>query len=310
VNGVKSSEFHIKQINFKDVNGTFKPIDVTPVPTANGWEVSRNTFIAKFPARSTGTATMLNNNRFDTRTLTNINEPVQTMTITALDVADVAGVLEYGDVGYGREWYVRYPQAYPSRNADLIYLVWHGRVPRLQKLVRFNSAPASDADFQFAFTYPDKDPDFVRSNGVKWDKASALATDRSVSVGKAGDKRGFGMKDFMIWDMGTGPERKSAAVSVDITKNAQGYILTKHIPAAFFQGVVYPVYTDTTITVYPDPNPETTSVDGRAYRNTAAQTWAQEHDGAGSAGEDSIDPQQPMQMITSASGNNYEAIVR
>src|SRR5204862_150027 len=101
-----------------------KPIDVTPIPTANGWEVTQNTFIARFPARSVGIAEMVNNNRFDARTLTDIREPAQTMTITALDVANVAGALEYGDVGNGPEWYVRYAQAYPSQNADLIYLIW------------------------------------------------------------------------------------------------------------------------------------------------------------------------------------------
>src|SRR5207249_9984247 len=169
---------------FKDADGAFKPRNVTPVPAASGWEITQNTFIARFPSHSVGTAEMVNNNRFDTRTLTDINEPDLTMTITALEVADVAGVLEYGNVGHGPEWYVRYPQAYPTEDADLIYLVWHGKVPMLQKLVRFNSTLATDKDFKFQFTYPDKDPDFTRSTGVTWDKASTLTTNRAISVGK------------------------------------------------------------------------------------------------------------------------------
>jgi RHS repeat-associated protein len=298
----KQYEFHTKQINFEDADGTFKPINVTPVPTASGWEVTQNTFIAKFPARSGGVAEMLNNNRFDTRTLTDINESVQTMTITALEAADVAGVLEYGDVGYGQEWYVRYPQAYPAQDADLIYLVWHGKVPRLQKLVRFNSALASDTDFRFQFSYPDKDPDFTPSTGVKWDKASELISNRSVSVGKAGDAHGFGMKDFAIWDTGIGSRRKIAAVSVDLTKNAQGYVLAKRIPASFFHGVVYPVFTDTTFTVYPDPNPETTSVDGYFNCDTIS--------GCGSAGNWSSVVNAASSNGVDDSGNSIETNAR
>jgi RHS repeat-associated protein len=308
-------EFHAKQVNFKDADGTFKTIDVTPVATATGWEVTQNTFIATFPARSTGAATMVNNNRFDTRTLTDINEPIQTMTITASAVADVAGVLEYGDVGYGSEWYVRYAQAYPASNADLIYLVWQGKVPRLQKLVRFNSAPSSNTDFGFQYTYPDKDPDFISSTGVKWNKASKLSTNRAVSVGKAGDKHGFGMKDFKIWDSGIGAKRMIAGVNVDITSlGGNSYILTKHIPLSFFTGSpkTFPVFTDTTITVYPDPDPETNTVDGQLQRFVASPgtNWSGIRDGAGTSAFPDVANQVFAAVSTYPSGTCYAEMDR
>ena len=44
-------------------------------------------------------------------------------------------------------------------------------------------------------------------------------------------------------------------------------------------------YADT-LTVYPDPNPESTSVDGYAYRNYTNSTWAALRDGAGTVGND------------------------
>jgi RHS repeat-associated protein len=302
----KRYEFHAKQINFKDADGSFKPIDPKPQPVSNGWEVTQNTFGAFFPERSTGTARMLNNNRFDTRTLTDINEPDQTMTIMALNVADVAGVLEHGDVGYGPEWYVRYPQAYPAQNADLIYLVWHGKVPRLQKLVQFNSALGTDTDFQFAFTYPDKDPDFTPSTRVPWNKLQALTTSRGVSVGKAGDKRGFGFKEFKIWDSNE-LKRKSEPVTVDVVPSAGGYILTKHIPASFFSGVTFPVFTDTTSTVYPDPDPETASMDCQVQRfvSSPGESFSNIRNGAGTAAFPSVGSNNPFAAFATYGSNNY-----
>jgi len=260
--GVRRIEYHAKQIAFMDDAGDFKPIDVTPKASAGGWEVTQNTFIARFPTRSVGTAVMVNNNRFDTRSRKTINQPAQSMTITALDVADVAGELEYGDVGYGLEWYVRYPRAYPDRNADLIYLVWHGKVPRLQKLIRFNSALPEDADFQFIFSYPDNDPEFTDFRGLRWNKSARFTSSQPVRVEGDSYQRGFGMKEFKIWDTAIGMERKVSAVNVDIQKDDRGYVLTKHIPSSFFRNAGLPAFADTTITVYPDPDQETSSVDG------------------------------------------------
>ena len=45
-------------------------------------------------------------------------------------------------------------------------------------------------------------------------------------------------------------------------------------------------YADT-LTVYPDPNPESTSVDGYAYRSFTNSTWAALRDGAGTTANDS-----------------------
>jgi VCBS repeat protein/virulence plasmid B protein len=261
------TEFHVKQINYKDADGQWKPIDVTPVPSAYGWEVSQAPFTARFPKRSIGTAVMVNSNRFDVPSGTDITESDQTMTIIAEGVADVEGILEYGDVGYGPEWYVRYPQAYPAQNADLIFLVWQGKVPRLQKLIRFNSTLTADTDFSFVFGYPTKDPDF-KKDAAKWNKETNLLSSSGLAVGNDGSKRGFGFKDFKIWDSAAGSGRKFSPVQVDIEKKGGSYVLTKHIPASFFASAVFPVYTDTTNTFYPDPHVETTTFD--AYTMAAA----------------------------------------
>ena len=45
------------------------------------------------------------------------------------------------------------------------------------------------------------------------------------------------------------------------------------MPHAFFNGATYPVYTDATITVYPDPDTEATSVDG-STEFVESSSWA------------------------------------
>ena len=307
--GARRYEVHVKQVNFKNADGAFKPIDVTPVPTADGWEITQNTFIARFPARSAGIAEMVNNNRFDTRDKTDIDEPIQTMTIHAEGVADVTGALEFGDVGYGDEWYVRYPNAYADIGADLIYVVWHGRIPRLQKLVRFNSALASDKEFSFTYAYSD-DPDFTTKEGA-WDKKSEFRTSQAVKVGKEGQKRGFAFKNFLIWDMHA-MTRKFAPVEVDIKSvDTNSYLLTKHIQSSFFSDVVYPVYTDTTNTFYPDYDPETTTVDGGvATQGGAAGTFASVRAKAGTLAQPSSGENTAVQILATGSSNQYNEMFR
>lgn len=46
----------------------------------------------------------------------------------------------------------------------------------------------------------------------------------------------------------------------------------------------------TTTTVYPDANPETTSVDGRTARSSANSTWASIQSGTGTGADDTTDP--------------------
>ncbi|GEM_PF-1844044 len=304
-NGTNRSEFHVKQINFKDADGQWKPIDVTPVPASDGWDITQAPFSAHFPLRSSGTATMVNNNRWDTFSDVPINEQDLTMTIRAENVVDVEGVLEYGDLGNGNEWYVRYPQAYPAQNADLVFLVWHGKVPRLQKLVRFNSALSADTDFTFLYSYPTKDPEF-KKDGEKWNKGPKLHSNKGLAVGNDGARHGFGFKDFLIWDSGTGLAKHASPINVDIEKTTgHSYRLTKHIASSFFSGATLPVYTDTTNTFYPDPDTETNSVDGEAGRGAASEDFSTIRSGAG---DQSVDNNASVQIFTrlTASGTSGE----
>ena len=101
---------------------------------------------------------------------------------------------------------------------------------------------------------------------------------KEIRVYSPGSKvRGIGLKEFQVWDSGEKIKKQNIAIDLDPTGISGEYILTKYIPVSFFDGATLPVYTDTTSTFYPDPNVETTSVDGHVSYFTAA-AWSTVHD--------------------------------
>src|SRR5262249_39626167 len=114
--GVLQADIRTKWVRFLDEDGTFKPIDTALATTSDGWCMDKAPFKACFPLRSTGTALFHNNNRFDLGSKSVIGDAPMDETITALGVADVAGALEHGDLGWGETEYVIYRGAYPDLN--------------------------------------------------------------------------------------------------------------------------------------------------------------------------------------------------
>jgi len=267
------SEFHGKWINYLAADG-WRPIDTTIATSSDGalFEMRHAPFEAEFPRRSTGTARMINNNRWDVFKEKEIATPPITMALTAIDVADVEGRIVTGDLhvpaGLRKNIsYVLYENAYPD--GDLIYYVDHARAPRLAKLVRINQVPSQ---LEYAFD--------VTITG-----SHTLHQDNGRPHVEASKDRGFGFKPFSIWD--SSPKDLAGldvVQEIDVTweKTGEGaYRLTKVLLQSFFDtNPVYPVYTDTTSTFYPDPDTESTSVDGYVWRNDVAQGWAAIHDAA------------------------------
>jgi hypothetical protein len=92
-------------------------------------------------------------------------------------------------------------------------------------------------------------------------------------------KRGMGMKTPLIWDSSSDSlsRPKTQAVETYIKWiSGNKYKLVKVIPRSFFADAVFPVYTDTTSTFFPDSDPEATSVDGlvqQQYITGSGQSW-------------------------------------
>jgi len=296
--GANQTEFHVGWVNYLDENDKWQEIDCIVTKTDTNFTVTKAPFNFSAPLYSDGEAFFESDNRFDITNKTKITADAYGLYITARNVTRVAGEL-FDINGDGRLDAVIYKQAYPSIDADLIYYVKHGRIPVLEKLVRFNSAISGDMDIEFGLRYtatPAITPSTLDDSKNRDDEATANSTKLSDGEVIAQDKgfyvkpfsvtqnRGIGMKEIKIWDsavtdLDAGTTQKIESVSTDIKSDGSGNsILTKHIKVAFFSGVTYPVYTDTTTTVYPDADTESTSVDGYVYTYNQSNNWDTEHD--------------------------------
>jgi hypothetical protein len=256
-------------VNYLGEDGAFKPIKYEFKETKDGWQATDAPFTAIAPLKSNGATYFVSNNRYDVFDKKTIDSPAITQTIEALGVSAVKGVKETGDLGLGAETYIIYKNAYPKLNADLIYFIQQGTAPRLNKLVRFNSAPKNDTRLDFRIKYlTEKDSTEIKSASGVWNKTGTLETKDFISIKPEGDesRRGIGLRAVTIWDA-----HREKIQNVDVELRSIGdeeYVLTKLVPVSFFQDAQLPVYTDVTTTFYPDAN----AIDGDVYRS-AAGSW-------------------------------------
>ena len=296
--GGNATEFHIGWVNYLDGNDEWQEIDCIVTKTDTDFTVTKAPFNFSAPLYSDGVAFFESDNKFDITNKSKITADNYGLYLTARNVTKVEGEL-FDINGDGRLDAVIYKQAYPSIDADLIYYVKHGKSPRLEKLVRFNSAISDDTDIEFGLRYTDTPaitPSTLDDSKNRDDEATANRTKLSDGEVIEQDKgfyikpfsvtqnRGLGMKEIKIWDstatdLNAGTTQKIETVSTDIKSDGSGNsILTKHIKVAFFSGVTYPVYTDTITAFYPDPHTESTSVDGVVLTYNQGSDWNTEHD--------------------------------
>jgi hypothetical protein len=282
------TQFHVKWINYLDEDRTWREIDPNFVETATGFEMTQAPFEVRVPLSARGAATFVNKNRWDVRKRRLVDEPPLEQTMRALGVADVYGRIERGNLGWGETQYVVYPNAYPEVAADLIYWVHQGRIPRLQKFIRFREALARDTAFRFEIAFAedvemvnDGRSVTVRARGATGRRANSLHSfyfwDSQGGWNGQRDIR-FDMEpldaasgrlagDSQVYTLIKHSETDFSRVAVASTDRRPAgdervYVLTKHIEADFFRSAVLPAFTDTDF--YPDEynTPGATSVDG------------------------------------------------
>jgi len=319
--GKVDSEFKISWINYLDANFEWKEIDTTLVDNGSFFTIVGAPFQVKIPKSSLGTAQFISDNRWDVFNKKRIDDAPFTQSIKALGVASVTGVIETGDLGFGSDTYVIYKNAYPSLNADLIYYVHHGRAPRLKKIVRFNVNPNQPQDIRLGFELnysEDLRIEYQKEISLKKYKKELwngikITTQKGIShkPNSALGLRGIGLKDFTIWDSGKGKDYHRQLINVEYEQVGLGYNLIKIVPTSFLNSpsVVYPVYTDTVSTFYPDPSVEVTSVDGRALRDAAA-VYSTIHDGAGTASDDVATNSAGVTIDSIITTNQYNGLIR
>lgn len=309
-----TATFHVKWINWLDADGAWKPIDTQFATSSDGTKfVMLNApFKAEAPLRSIGTSKMINDNRWDVFGKKEINESSFTMSLQSSDAFDVAGKIIKGDLlvptGLQKNVsYILYKNAYPQ--GDLIYYIDFGKAPRFEKLIRINSVPTK-LSYSFNLSYSDKVAMIQKVNGAdkEWDEIEKFTFVKDkVKVYKTNSARGIGFKKFQIWD--SGAIQKREIVDVEIKKQGQNYTLIKNLSSSFFNNAIYPVYTDTTSTFFPDPDVETTSVDGYVRREATNESWSTIRSGAGVTANDSVSRLEFF-ATSGSTTDNWDAISR
>jgi hypothetical protein len=322
-----------KWINRLD-GDTWKPVDCRLVPHGSGWGLDAAPFALRLPQFANGTAEFVSTNQWDIFERTKISDSAFSLRLTPVGVSSVPGV-----VTAANPTEIIYAGAYPF--GDLIYSAEHGRAPRFQKLIRFNSRPAGAGDVEISFmlmhdtglcqiSTPKGVVDAV-TVGLRQEIATELRKVnndiREISRKKfqiirraKQEFRGHGQRIVespvsfatnAVTKRGIGFKTahvwdlsgKREPIKVRLTRDAGGTItLTKIVPRSFLNSATYPVFTDTTSTFYPDPHQETTTVDGRVNRNPVGDTWAAIRNGVGTDANDTATGSS-LQQIGCAAGS-------
>ena len=268
-NGSKTTEFHLKSINYVDSGDSWKRIDLTPERVLGGWKLRKGLYEADIPLRADGDIRFTSTVRYSIREK-KIRDDAPVSSIKVFNnAASVSGVET--DEG------ILYPNA--LLGADLL-LQPHEH--ELRYLVKWNAIPPECTSSAVTFSVP-----FTLDFGGLTPRNKAGRSVRSTNENitehlqaKVNDFRGIGVPEARIWDA-----HQENSQGITIVGRFAGNVFTgnKQIPCSFFSGVTYPVYTDTTTTVYPNPDAETTSMDGSVVKDDSTD-WATTHDAAGGTG--------------------------
>ncbi|MGE0696358.1 MAG: hypothetical protein AB7O59_19740 [Pirellulales bacterium] len=260
-----TSEFHSKWVNYVDDQDRWQPIDLSFEEDSEGFHLTRAPYELQVGKLSTDPMRFVATNRYSVSDRQIRDDAPLGKTRRFTRVAPVAG--QVTDNG------ILYANALQSIGADLL-LQPHEMEARY--LVVWNTPPACEESVAISFeeTYDEGQPTMHDGQPVP---ADHVVLDGGFSVGR-NDFRGLAVPQGKIWDS----QGKVAPVTIEGSFSDGVFRGQKVIPCSFFKDASYPVYTDDTNTFYPDPNPETNTVDGTVVYTDAtgfSQTgWDNVHD--------------------------------
>ena len=128
--------------------------------------------------------------------------------------------------------------------------------------------------------------------------------------------RGYGVRSAKVWAELSEDAYHERPIRVRYECVQPGrFRATKYIPREFIRNMLRAgaaeVVSDDTLTVHPDPNPETNTVDGRARRNSVSESWSNIRTGAGTNDNDSsANVSTAFQMTETTGSGNWQALSR
>lgn len=283
--------------NYFDSNDVWQPLSCQ----FNGYEQANGCFSFQAPLLATNPALFVSDCRWQNGLQRKITASALEVQIQALDVSPVEGIIYENEVVY--------PGAY-GIYGDLIYRVTHGRVPRLEKIVKWNQEPSGSGDVRVSFQLNMPTVEVTTLDGalledqntveqkllayrdavarnesvveisekeaeynwwlLQYEWQGQKSTSFSIMAGQDGDNRGMSVRPCYVWDSNGNKQQ----IQTELSGTNTSLVLTKVIPRAFLESAVYPVYTDAVATFYPDVYSGSTSSDGHTGNNLTNISWA------------------------------------
>ena len=276
-NGRLETTFGVKWRNYLSDSG-WAAIDLTPRQVSTDWVFDKAPYSLTLPSLANGWATFESTNKYDIHSKTPMADAKCGIQKRYSSAVAVTGVPEAGGV--------RFPLAFPSLNAHRLVQTHQQKV---RDLIVFTSAPPGSGPVEVPIEIDFGGLPILESTGHGRPPTQAdMRSDKDIAHGLTFTTgtpiRGIKVKEPWAWDSA------GRRTPIKFRGRVVGtrFIGSKVISRSVFVNAVYPVYADTTSTFYPDPNTESTSVDGYAARSGVVEAWATIRAGNGVSASDSI----------------------
>jgi len=278
--GQRRADVRGKWVNWKDQSG-WQSIDARFREDSGMFSASNIPAVFLAPAIATNTAILSVEQAFDIFEKSEIKDSPLVLEFTPVGVRPVGGHINPDSPSQ-----VVYPDAWGD-GIDLRYTIWHGKSPRATKEIVIRKMPPGTGDLEYSFV--------VRSSGVsirkKGNKKPITGTPESVKnkgliirqSGKSDDPstrmRGAGIKRPVVWYYSPNGKLVRTNITLKVHKVSRSEtILTKVVPRSLVAAALSagcPLMSDTTTTFYPDPDTETSSVDGKtSHASVGGEDWS------------------------------------
>ena len=302
---VVTLDIRAKWLNYHDGGGIWLPIESTWQAASNGrYEHTASNWSLVAPAYADGDIYSYQEGDYDI-----FSGSAFTMTRTPelrLAHAEASHVEAYYDPA--KPYEVRYPNAFGA-GCSLLLRTWHARAMRPEHLIEITSLPETTADVEIVERV------YTSMAIPGWD-----GSDRDIGSTGAGmlvqsESYGMGMRPAVAWYRDGQGELVTTSISV-IAKRLTGYVeLRKIIPYAFisagFAAGATAIYADETLTVYPDPDVETTTFDARYNAGGYNASFSVPSGAASSStAADSITSGEISGYVSTATSNRFSTVMR
>jgi len=291
--GTYTLRAHVSHIHYKDKHTKeFEDIDLTLIPTGNGWEMRKSNYEAEIPKYADGEFKFIHSCLIDVNTEQGVEIPEESVSFIPLNVHHVVGQVD------DSKRRIVYPNAFGeginleievSRTSFRKYVVIKQQPKKLTK----------DLEFSFAISIPVngkvKWRDGLTNEFKEWKGENLEILGNTLFI--LGVNRETWLRPLRVWDSaGNETYVKVKLRMVDGTP-----VLTKILPKDFLLKATYPVYTDTTASYY--------SGNGDGWvRYYGCSNWDTCHDATEGTQNNYTDTRIYVKAEQLSEGGNYDLI--